>query len=405
MLRKLLFNHFVFGQTTLIAALATASGHNLTRINLSEQTDIADLMGSDLPVPDDDSSSVVKASFQWCDGVLLSAIKRGDWVLLDELNLASQSVLEGLNSCLDHRASVYIPELGQTFDCPPTFRVFAAQNPLAQGGGRKGLPKSFLNRFTKVHVDALSKEDMKIIASEVFPKAGTDMIDKMVEFNERIHEASTVDNRLGLLGSPWEFNLRDVFRWCALTGSETSDISIEYARDLYFLRFRTEEDRRIAKTIYSDLFSSGNSIARCSFKVRKEAVCLADITLPRRKREEGGIHESVYPEVPATLSNNEPLQALARCVMMHWPALVVGGASAGKSSLVRTLADATNSHLVEIALSSSSDVSELVGCFEQVDFLDEFRVAMQSVLSIGASTLALAKQPKLPLKLPGVFWS
>lgn len=125
---------------SLISALALVSGHRLVRINLSEQTDISDLMGSDLPFSDDnDADSSSQASFRWCDGVLLKAIKRGDWVLLDELNLASQSVLEGLNSCLDHRASVYIPELGKSFDCPPTFRIFAAQNPLAQGGGRKGL--------------------------------------------------------------------------------------------------------------------------------------------------------------------------------------------------------------------------------------------------------------------------
>ena len=51
-------------------------------------------------------------------------------MLLDELNLASQSVLEGLNAVLDHRAEVFIPELGQTFRCPLTFQLFAAQNPL-----------------------------------------------------------------------------------------------------------------------------------------------------------------------------------------------------------------------------------------------------------------------------------
>jgi midasin len=73
-------------------------------------------------------------------------------VLLDELNLASQSVLEGLNACLDHRGELFIPELGRSFKCPSSFRVFACQNPLSQGGGRKGLPKSFLNRFTKVYV-------------------------------------------------------------------------------------------------------------------------------------------------------------------------------------------------------------------------------------------------------------
>ena len=119
------------GKTSLISALARASGHSLVRINLSEQTDISDLMGGDLPVVDN-SVGADGSSFSWCDGVFLKALKRGDWVLLDELNLASQSVLEGLNSCFDHRAQVFVPELGLTFDCPPSFRVFAAQNPLAQ---------------------------------------------------------------------------------------------------------------------------------------------------------------------------------------------------------------------------------------------------------------------------------
>ncbi len=44
-----------------------------------------------------------------CDGPLLGALKAGKWVLLDELNLASQSVLEGLNAVLDHREEVLSP--------------------------------------------------------------------------------------------------------------------------------------------------------------------------------------------------------------------------------------------------------------------------------------------------------
>ncbi len=67
-------------------------------------------------------------------------------------------MLEGLNACLDHRAEVYIPELGRSFRCPPTFKVFAAQNPLGQGGGRKGLPRSFLSRFTKVRCAAVAPQ-------------------------------------------------------------------------------------------------------------------------------------------------------------------------------------------------------------------------------------------------------
>ena len=61
---------------------------------------------------------------------------------------------------LDHREEIFIAELGQTFKAPPGFRVFAAQNPLQEGGGRKGLPKSFLNRFTRVYIDLLQPSDL-----------------------------------------------------------------------------------------------------------------------------------------------------------------------------------------------------------------------------------------------------
>ena len=64
------------GKTTLIAALAKVAGHRLVRINLSEQTDIADLLGADLPAESDDGT----ARFAWNDGVFLRAMRAGDWV-------------------------------------------------------------------------------------------------------------------------------------------------------------------------------------------------------------------------------------------------------------------------------------------------------------------------------------
>lgn len=70
---------------------------------------------------------------------------------------------QGLNAILDHRAEVFIPELGCTFKCPSSFRIFACQNPSHQGGGRKGLPKSFLNRFTKVFVSEFTCVNLMLI--------------------------------------------------------------------------------------------------------------------------------------------------------------------------------------------------------------------------------------------------
>ena len=58
-------------------------GRRLVRINLSEQTDMMDLLGADLP-----AAGGSAGEFAWSDGPLLGALKAGDWVLLDELNLA-----------------------------------------------------------------------------------------------------------------------------------------------------------------------------------------------------------------------------------------------------------------------------------------------------------------------------
>eukprot|EP01035_Chromulina_nebulosa_P017663 gene17663-23250_t len=141
------------GKTSLISTLASLSGHRLIRINLSEHTELSDLLGTDLPSDNSDESDQsigISNKFVWKDGVFLQAMKSGDWILLDELNLASQSVLEGLNACLDHREEIYIPDIDQTIHRHANFRIFCAQNPMIQGGGRKGLPKSFLSRFSKI---------------------------------------------------------------------------------------------------------------------------------------------------------------------------------------------------------------------------------------------------------------
>jgi midasin len=147
-------------------------------------------------------------------------------VLLDELNLAGQSVLEGLNGLLDHRQALFVPELGQSFSAHPRFRLFAAQNPLQEGGGRKGLPKSFLNRFTRVAVELLQPQDLRAIATALHPELPAGLISRMVDLLSAMQEASSSSSSSGeggrgaapfaVAGGPWEFNLRDLLRWCEL---------------------------------------------------------------------------------------------------------------------------------------------------------------------------------------------
>ncbi len=69
------------GKTSLVIALAKLAGYSYIRINLSEQTDISDLFGSDLP----DVQCGQPGKFKWHDGPLLTAIKNNQWIILDEV--------------------------------------------------------------------------------------------------------------------------------------------------------------------------------------------------------------------------------------------------------------------------------------------------------------------------------
>ena len=69
------------GKTSIIEFIASKTNHKLLTISLSEQTDIIDLLGSDLPIENDmkseDSKGGSSIGFKWYDGVLLEAMKNG----------------------------------------------------------------------------------------------------------------------------------------------------------------------------------------------------------------------------------------------------------------------------------------------------------------------------------------
>ncbi|KNE73434.1 hypothetical protein AMAG_17591 [Allomyces macrogynus ATCC 38327] len=345
------------GKTSLVSALAQLSGRNLVRINLSEQTDLIDLFGSDLPVEGGQAGE-----FAWRDGPFLAAMKAGDWVLLDELNLASQSVLEGLNACLDHRGSVYLPELDKTFDKHVEFRIFGAQNPLEEGGGRRGLPKSFLNRFTQVHVQALSDHDLMTIVHDLYPNVvSDDVVRHMLHFNSELHRKTMVTREFGSAGSPWEFNLRDVLRWLELMAKDGTANPAEYLDMLYLQRMQTDEDRAKTLDLWNKLSQFSTTVTNPRLEVTPDRVQLGSVSVARSDHV-----SSAIAHVPHTMLR--PLQALLKSLeVVGWMTMVNGPSGSGKTSLIRLAAELTGHELVEFAMSSSIDALELLGGFEQVD--------------------------------------
>ncbi|KAF8309082.1 P-loop containing nucleoside triphosphate hydrolase protein [Clavulina sp. PMI_390] len=365
------------GKTSLITALAAFSGHRLCRVNLSDQSDIMDLFGSDLPV-----EGGKPGEFQWRDAAFLRALQEGEWVLLDEMNLAPQAVLEGLNAVLDHRGSVFVPELGRTFEKHPSFRIFAAQNPLGQGGGRKGLPKSFLNRFTKVYLKELLDSDLLTICQREARQLSPEALASMVRFNSRLQKEVIEARTIGHDGSPWEFNLRDILRWIRLT-EESSRAGLPFDPSshvgaIYVQRFRTVSDRQEVARLFEAEFpqhSLSLDLPRPSVSVGTVQVGHTTLSPTSPKLSRHGRFLALPHQLAA-------LEAAGACLDQGWLLLLTGPAKSGKTTLAHLLAQQKGFPLEVMPMNPATDPTDLLGNFEQADSLRRFSSSLEIVLGI-----------------------
>ena len=184
-------------KTSSIEYLAAVSGHEVRRINLNGQTDTSELIGKFVPNDGSleaqfedmlrhpemltqesksilarakaearsftlfESQKIAKAegieipNWRWKDGIVPEAMKKGQWVIFDEMNLAEPQVLERLNSVLEKHPSLVLSEDGGRViggeggeemheDC----RFFGTQNPAgAEYVGRNPLSPAYKDRF------------------------------------------------------------------------------------------------------------------------------------------------------------------------------------------------------------------------------------------------------------------
>jgi midasin len=99
------------------------------------------------------SVAVDKAQFVWIDGILVDAMEQGKWLVLDNANLCSPSVLDRLNSLLEPNGSLIINEHVADDGSPrvirshPSFRIFLTVDP------RYGeLSRAMRNRALEIHL-------------------------------------------------------------------------------------------------------------------------------------------------------------------------------------------------------------------------------------------------------------
>lgn len=172
-------------KTFSIEVVCSLLGKKCERLNLCSDTSVSDLLGGG--VGDEDSWSGIT----YVDGPFIRAFKEGHCLLLDEINLAPETILQCIEESLDSGIiSVDIPGMPlREIEMSKGFCLVATQNPNKEYfiGKRQDLGLKFLSRFQVINFPELEKEELLTIAEGLAEKFkyndSQDLIEVLVDFH------------------------------------------------------------------------------------------------------------------------------------------------------------------------------------------------------------------------------
>ena len=306
---------------------------------------------------------------------MVQAVRKGWWIVLDELNLAPSDVLEALNRLLDDNRELFVPELQETIRPHPHFALFATQNPPGVTyGGRKTLSKAFRNRFMELHVGDIPDDELRIILNKrcsVAPSYAAKIVEVMRELQRRRRASRAFAGKDGFVTA------RDLFRWAnrgaasyeelARDGFKTlgerlrSDEERDALKETLVKILKVDNSRREETLAFSVLYASAEeaSLTQRLTEAATRALATADAAErdARKNAKKGGPKNDTLAEVSARVARRDAADASALSSAMAWtpaarrlfslvesclehsePALLVGETGCGKTSVCQLLA-------------------------------------------------------------------
>lgn len=160
------------GKTSAVRTLAEKAKKPYRRVNLNGGTTADELVGRIL---------LNKEGTFWADGILTEAVRKGYWIVLDEINAAGADVLFALHSLLDDDKMLVLAENdGEIVRPHENFRLFATMNPSGDYAGTREMNKALMSRFPLVLTASYPKEkeevDILVERTAIDPKIAMSLV-------------------------------------------------------------------------------------------------------------------------------------------------------------------------------------------------------------------------------------
>lgn len=330
------------GKTSAVEYLAKQTGHRFIRINNHEHTDIQEYLGTYASDP-----ATGKLAFR--EGLLVTAVRRGDWLVLDELNLAPTDVLEALNRLLDDNRELVIPETGEVIRPHPHFMLFATQNPPGLYAGRKVLSRAFRNRFLEVHFDDVPQDELQTILCQrcaIAPSYAHKIVQVFQELQHFRQATRMFESRDSYA------TLRDLFRWAMRDVTSYQQLA-ENGYMLLAERARKEEDKAVVKRVLES-----------TMKVSLDETTLYTVT-PEITSAFGRLGmplpQTQSKRVVWTAAMQRLFTLVASAAKYDEPVLLIGETGAGKTSVCEVLADVLTREMFSISCHQNMETADMLG--------------------------------------------
>lgn len=202
-----------------------------------------------------------------------------------------------------------------------------------------------------MYLTELSSDDLSLICRSQHPELDPALVSEAVSFSQQLSRETCLEKTWGYSGSPWQFNLRDLLRFCQaisnryelevthpkLQSIPTSRVNLQISRastvksvrriaKLVFLeRFRMDFDRERGMEILEKCFSGSDPQIPVQFHISSDYLVVNSSILKRTNEK--------FPTGDFQLDRGqfEALESLMFCIEHNWLAILVGQEGSGKT--------------------------------------------------------------------------
>ncbi|KAJ2828371.1 AAA ATPase midasin, partial [Coemansia sp. 'formosensis'] len=350
------------GKTALVEWLAQRTGNDLVAVHVSSNMDAKVLLGNYV-------TTQKAGDFEWRPGLLTTAVTQGQWVLIEDIDLAPADVIQTLVPLLESH-TLFVASRGESIRAHIQFQLFATLSTHGRimRSGMDGLLGSSI--WTRLEIGSLDSETPLIIAG-VFPSLAKNAAELAQSF-ARVAEI-VCEPTQGRIGGSASLSTSDLIKWCTRLNKYGSACDS-------FLVFQEAVDAFTMKE--ADYARWRALIVRVGavFGISRQRVDnFADQHSPIVSTTGAvlKVGRAALPIDTGASSDRMPfadthhsrclLERIAACVQLAEPTLLSGETGTGKTTVVQHLATLAGRSLAVFNLSQQSDSSDLLGGFRPVD--------------------------------------